>query len=101
MTGASDAGARVLAAALNAMPSIRFTTMRADLLDLTPTGMNSLAPALRRPWGSGGGLRALALSNNPRLGDDGIQALAAVLPASLEVRIMVHPSPPLMTRPPP
>ena len=78
-----DAGAAVLAAALQAMPRIRFTELDLAANDLTAAGVASLAPALRRPRGAGG-LRGLSLTENPSLGDTGVAALAKALPPALE-----------------
>eukprot|EP01045_Picozoa_sp_COSAG04_P007498 COSAG04_NODE_394_length_15124_cov_10.557005_4_plen_341_part_00 len=79
----SDAGAAALGAALQAMPRIRFTTLWLEYNELTAAGAAFLAPALRRPWGDGGGLKELSVRDNP-LGDAEVAALAKALPPSLE-----------------
>eukprot|EP01045_Picozoa_sp_COSAG04_P007510 COSAG04_NODE_394_length_15124_cov_10.557005_16_plen_382_part_00 len=76
-----DAGAAVLAAALQATPRIRFTDLDLSSNELTAAGVASLAPALRRPWREGG--LKLGLVDNP-LGDAGVAALAKALPPTLE-----------------
>ena len=78
-----DAGAAMLGAALQAVPTIRFTNLVLFNNALTAVGAASLAPALRRPWGAGG-LRTLNVRNNPSLGDAGVAALAKALPPTLE-----------------
>eukprot|EP01045_Picozoa_sp_COSAG04_P033928 COSAG04_NODE_7217_length_1166_cov_1.135895_2_plen_174_part_01 len=78
-----DAGAAVVGAALQAMPTIRFTELRLTHNELTVAGVASLAPALRRLWG-GNGLRYLDLSGNSGLGDAGVGALAKALPPTLD-----------------
>ena len=45
-----------------------FTQLHLGSNYLTAAGVASVAPALRRPWGDGGGLRQLSVSDN-RLGD--------------------------------
>eukprot|EP01045_Picozoa_sp_COSAG04_P011860 COSAG04_NODE_777_length_10358_cov_1284.125061_8_plen_301_part_00 len=78
-----DAGAAALGAALLALPTIRFTGLDLFGNRLTAAGVTSLAPALRRRWGSTG-LRNLRVPENPSLGDAGVVALAKALPPSLE-----------------
>eukprot|EP01045_Picozoa_sp_COSAG04_P010297 COSAG04_NODE_625_length_11793_cov_11.719942_11_plen_301_part_00 len=79
-----DAGAAAaLGAALQALPTIRFTALRLYKNELTAAGVTSLVPALRRTWGAGG-LRVLNAHTNPGLGDAGVAALAKALPPSLE-----------------
>ena len=80
--GIGDAGAAVLGVALQAMPRIRFTRLDLGSNKLTATGVASLAPALRRPWGDGG-LQELWVSESP-LGDAGLAALFKALPPTLE-----------------
>eukprot|EP01045_Picozoa_sp_COSAG04_P028703 COSAG04_NODE_4529_length_2032_cov_3.078634_3_plen_301_part_00 len=82
--GIGDSGAAVLAAGLQAMPQIRFTTVDLDSNDVTAAGLASFAPVLRRPWGDGG-LEELDMRFNPGLGDAGVATLAKALPPSLEV----------------
>ena len=77
-----DAGAAALGAALQALPTIRFTGLHLGSNELTAEGVASVAPALRRPWG-GGGRRELFVSGNRGLGDAGVAALAKALPPSL------------------
>eukprot|EP01045_Picozoa_sp_COSAG04_P029671 COSAG04_NODE_4934_length_1818_cov_18.347295_2_plen_176_part_00 len=59
-----DAGAAALGAALQAVPTIRFTALSLYGNELTAAGAAFLVPALRRPWGAAG-LRELDVKNNP------------------------------------
>ena len=76
-----DAGAAALGAALLAMPRIPYAHAELQSNDLTAAGVNSLVPALRRPWGDDG-LLELSLHDNA-LGA-GVAALAKALPSTLQ-----------------
>ena len=73
-----DAGAAVLAAALQVVPRDRFCRLWLTANAITAAGVRRLAPALQRPE-----LRWLVV-RNATLGDDGVAALAAALPPTLE-----------------
>jgi hypothetical protein len=76
-----DAGARVLAAALQAMPVAQAAAVDSIVLEyneLTCAGMQALAPGLRRCTS----MRTLYVSENA-IGDAGFEALAKALPPTL------------------
>ena len=73
-----DAGAAVLAAALQVVPRDRFCRLWLTANAITAAGVRHLAPALQRPE-----LRWVVV-RNATLGDDGVAALAAALPPTLE-----------------
>ena len=76
-----NGGVLVLGAALQAMPTIRFTELSLRSSGLDMSGLASIVSALRRPWG--GGLQSLGMSHNI-LRDAGVVALAKALPPTLE-----------------
>ena len=79
-----DAGARALDAAVRALPSpLALTELRLEGCLLTAAGMATIA-GLMRDGRLGSQLKKLAFSVN-ELGDEGVTALAAALPPTLEL----------------
>eukprot|EP01043_Picozoa_sp_COSAG02_P060865 COSAG02_NODE_8048_length_2733_cov_2.066819_1_plen_337_part_00 len=83
-TPLGDEGGRVLGAALRAMAApLALAYIGLGFNRLTPVGLAPVLAELRRPF-AGDGLEELIMSGNAGLGDAGVAALAAVLPATLE-----------------
>eukprot|EP01045_Picozoa_sp_COSAG04_P005574 COSAG04_NODE_260_length_18679_cov_4.566439_13_plen_368_part_00 len=80
-----EEGGRSLGAALCSLPTpLRLTELSVPECSLTAAGLAPIVNAMRRGFAAGG-LRKLNVSNNTDLRDDGIEAVAGVLPSTLQV----------------
>ena len=80
-----EEGGRSLGAALCSLPApLRLTELSVPECSLTSSGLAPIVNAMRRGFAAGG-LRKLNVSNNTELRDDGIEAVAGVLPSTLQV----------------
>ena len=78
-----DGGAAALAAALLVIDEVPWSELHLHRSELTAVGARALAPALKRRWWTGCGLRVINLNMNP-LDSSAVRVLAAALPPTLD-----------------